>query len=434
MKAIRTFINSKYFIIFTLLITLVCWFFETQTPTIIYSTLVVILIIISKAPRINIVTIVFAGLINYRNTSYENNVWLLVAAVVVVLPFLIYDLIKQGFKYKNSIFIAMMLYLFVNIISLVNISSENLHYGLVGVSQTAAYCLLFYYLWNTKEKDDFKKIAQIATYLSVAISIQVLIFLLTYEGQVLNKDIVLGWSATNSLAMTYLVLLPMTIYLYVEDQKRLYLILIIVIDFAIILLTFCKGAYLTILILIIPLLIFATKFIKDKKKFGKGILLLAGMMVLFIVVLLSIRSIREGFINYFSRMGERGWFNDQARIGILKYGAEVFKEFPIFGSGSYTAKPYLIAHGYHANLKHYHNYIIQNLATLGIFGLISFGNYIIQIFRKARAHHFYNVSVIFALLAMLIHGMVDNTLHNPIIVLILTIYLTCLVERQEDFN
>jgi O-antigen ligase len=385
----------------------------------------------TDASRINIVTIIFAGIINYRETSYENNylIYLIIGGIIV--PFMFFDLYRQGLKYKNSILIAMIIFLLANILSMVNITKETLAYGLSGIAQNAAFCLLFLYIWNIRKKEDYKFIGKSATYLSIAISIQVLIFLLTYEGEVLNKNIFLGWSASNTLAMIYLLLIPMTIYLYIENQKRIFLLPILIIDIAVIILTFCKGAYLTLAILFIPMVFYMRKFVKDRRRFTRNLLVMAGMMVLFLAIVFSVTSIREGFVNYFSQMAERGWFNDKARIEILKYGASVFKKFPLFGSGSFTSTPYLVFNGYKPSLKHYHNIIIQNLATMGIFGLLAFGNYLIQIFRKAKPNHFYNISVLFAVLSMLIHGMVDSTWHNPIIFIIMTIYLTCLVDKKE---
>lgn len=433
MKLIRDFLNSKYFVILTYLIALVSWYFQRQLPAVIYSGLAIILIILFDAKRIGIATIILAGIINYRDTSYETNLWPFLIVGGLIAPITIYDLIRNKASFKDPIFIALILYLLANIVSLVNITKENLNYGLVGILQTLAFCFLYFYVQNTKEAGDGRKVAESAAYMLVAIGIQVLIFILTYEGEVLGKDIALGWSASNSLAMVLMLLFPMTVFLYVEKEK--YLILpLLVLNLALLVLTLSKGAYLTLAILLIPLLVFVHNYVKDKRKLTKSLLFMLAMTLIAFGFIFSISGIREGFVKYLKNMSARGWFNDQARIEIYKYGAEIFKEFPLFGSGSYTAKPYLIAYGYSPSLKHYHNYVIQNLATLGLFGLVTFGNFIVQIFRKARNSNFYQIAVIFASLAMLIHGLVDNTWHNPVIFIIVLIYLAVLDDPQKKLT
>lgn len=429
MRWFKNFFSTRYFIILTYLISLLCWYFQTQVPAIIYSALAIVLIILCDAPRISIVTIIFAGIITYRNTSYETNFWPILLGGVFVLPISVFDLLRRKASFKNPLFIALVIYFLANILSLVNLTKEYFMYGIIGVLQSFSYCYLYFYLWNYKEKGNQKAVAEAVAYMSVAIIIQMLIFIATYDGAVLGKKIALGWSASNSLAMVFLLLFPLTVYLFLEKEKW-YLLLILGLDIAALVLTLCKGAYLTMAILLVPLLFYVSANIKNKNLFKKGLFVLIGATAIIIGILFSISGIRQGIIDYLRQMRERGWFNDKARIEIYRYGAEIFKKYPVFGSGSYTAKPYLIEKGYSPDLKHYHNFVIQNLATLGLCGLLAFGNFIIQIFRKASNRSIYNTAVIFAALAMLIHGLVDNTWHNPIIMIIMIVYLAFVEERK----
>jgi len=429
MKPIKNFFESKYFPPVTYLITLVCWYFQLQTPAIIYSALAIALTIISGAKRINIVTVVFAGLINYRATSYETNFWPLLLAGIFILPLAVYDLVRKKINFNNPLFIALVFCFLASLFSLINITGEFLIYGVIGILQAFAYCYLFLYFWNKKEKDDYRRIGENAVYLSLAIALQIIIFLIQYKGDVLGKRIKLGWSASNSLAMVYLLLIPLAFYAYLDTGKW-HLLLILGIDIAALFLTLSKGAYLAFGILLLPFFVYISRHVKNKSQFRKGILILFSAVLIAVGIMFLIPGIRAGLIGYLKQMAERGWFNDQARIKIYRYGLDVFKEFPLFGSGAYTAKPYLIEGGFRAELKHYHNYVIQNLATLGICGLLAFGYFIFQIFNQARKHP-YNIAVIFAASAMLIHGLVDNTWHNPLIMIIMLIYLAFLVCPKE---
>lgn len=432
MEKIKKFINSDLFIVLTYLLTIVCWYVKNQTIAIIYYALMVFIIILLNCNRINIVTLLMAAIINYRNTSYEGNVWIFVIAAAVIIPIIMYDIFSKKVEYRNKIFLSMLILLGVNFLSLINTNTSNIGYGLVGVSQFAGFVFLFFYLINKKQDNDYRYVAKNAAIMSLAISIQIIIFLFNFEGDVLQKDIALGWGASNSIAITYLTLLPLVFYLYIENQKRFDYLLLLVLNIAMIVLTLCKGAYLTIAILIIPFLFIAYKKAANKKllviELLMAFVLLAGVMYSFYLV----DHIREGFLKYFHRMGERGWFNDTSRVDISKYGLEIFKQFPLLGSGSYTAKPYLLLNPrYGASLKHYHNYVIQTLATLGIAGLLASGAYLYYVIRGCFNRNYFNICVLFSVLAMLIHGMVDNTWYNSIIMVIMTIYLAVLVKEKE---
>ena len=176
MKPIKNFFDSKYFPPVTYLITLVCWYFQLQTPAIIYSALAIALTIISGAKRINIVTVVFAGLINYRATSYETNFWPLLLAGIFILPLAVYDLVRKKINFNNPLFIALVFCFLASLFSLINITGEFLIYGVIGILQAFAYCYLFLYFWNKKEKDDYRRIGENAVYLSLAIALQIIIF------------------------------------------------------------------------------------------------------------------------------------------------------------------------------------------------------------------------------------------------------------------
>ncbi len=431
MQKIRNFFNSTYFIILIYLVTLICWYFKQQEAAIIFYVVMAVIIILLNCNRINIVTLIMAGVINYRETSYEGNVWVFVFAAVAILPLLIYDLLKHKIEYKNGIFIAMLIILLSNILSLINIKKEDINYGLVGVSQYVAFCLIYFYFMNKREENNHYYISKNAAIMSLAISLQIIYTLTKFEGDILSKEIDLDWGSTNSIAITYLLLIPLTFYLYIDNQKKFQYLLINILSISMLVLTFCKGAYLTILVLILPFLYLAYRRVQNKKLYIISLFLSLLLLASILYMFYNVDHVREGFVRYFNQMGERGWFNDNSRIDIFKYGADVFKKFPLFGAGSYTAKPYLILNGYHPNLKHYHNYIIQTLATLGLVGLVSFGNYIYQIIKKSLTPNFYNVSVLFTVFAMLLHGLVDNTWYNPIVPLIITIYLTNLVEYRK---
>src|SRR5690606_11782255 len=140
-------------------------------------------------------------------------------AGIFILPLAVYDLVRKKINFNNPLFIALVFCFLASLFSLINIPGEFLIYGVIGILQAFAYCDLFLYFWNKKEKDDYRRIGENAVYLSLAIALQIIIFLIQYKGDVLGKRIKLGWSASNSLAMVYLLLIPLAFYAYLDTGK-----------------------------------------------------------------------------------------------------------------------------------------------------------------------------------------------------------------------
>lgn len=428
MKAIRKYFDSYYFIIITFLLTIICWYFKNQMIPMIYYIIMGLLIIITNSKRVNLVTLIFAGIINYRITNYESNLPLFLIGSAVALPFIIYDLIKTKVNFKDPVLIALFIFLGANLLSLINTNKDNIVMGFVGVGQVAIFTLMYMYFANKKEADDYKIIIRNALFLSTAIILEFIIYYLTYEGATIGKDIQLGWGISNSIAMMCLILIPLVFYAYVEKQTRYYVLFIVFGLITVIILTLCKGAYLTIAVLIIPYAYLVFRYLQNKSKFLKVAIFAILFLGLTLLGISFIDKVGEGFKEYLDAMKDRGWFNDQSRIDIYEVGMKVFKQFPIFGSGSYTSRYYLDLNG-QEGLLHYHNYFVQLLATLGIFGLGSFIYLMFQMIRTSWHNDFYNVSVIFVTLAMFLHGLVDNTWFNPIVP-IMTIIAVCFIKPR----
>ena len=152
----KAFFESKWFPIIAYLVTMVCWYFQIQLPTICFAAASIILIIVSGAKRINIVTLIFAGIISYRTTSYEGNFWPFLIAGLIVVPLSVYDLVRRKASLKDPIFIALALCFLSGLVSLVNVKREYLNYGIAGIFQPLIFAYLYLYLWNSKEKEDFR--------------------------------------------------------------------------------------------------------------------------------------------------------------------------------------------------------------------------------------------------------------------------------------
>lgn len=429
MKIIRKYFDSFYFITITYLITIISWYFKNQTIPMIYYMAMGLIIIVTNSRRVNLITLIFAGIINYRITKYEDNLLLFLIGSGIVLPFIIYDLIKTKINFKDPILISLFVFIGANALSLININKENIVMGLIGVGQVIIFALIYMYFANKKEENDHQIIVRNALFLSTAIIIEFAIYYITFDGEVIGKNIELGWGISNSIAMTCLMLIPLSFHAYVEKQSRFYALFIVIGLVVVIILTLCKGAYLAIVIIAIPFGYLIFRFVQNKKQFITISIVALICFALTLFIISQIDKIADGLIEYLQSMKDRGWFNDQSRKDIYNAGFKVFKEYPIFGSGSYTSRYYLDKYG-QEGILHYHNYFIQLLATLGIVGLASFIYMIYQMIRNCWKKDFYNICVIFVIAAMILHGLVDNTWFNPIVPVMTFIALSFINQKE----
>lgn len=433
MNKIRNILNSNYFIAFIYLITIICWFYHWQNLAIIIYLISAIVIIIFNANRINLATLIMAGIISFREKSFSGNAKLFIIIFLIVLPFIVYDFFKNHLKVNDWIFISMFLIVVASILSLINSNRENINYVIMGILQTGAFALIYLYFINKHQKDDFLYIAKNATALGLAIAIEFILYIITYQGDTLGKDIDLGWGISNGIAMLEMMMIPLIIYLYSSNQSNTYLLLSVIVVFVVIVSTLSKGAYLTLLIIIFPLFLVTYMKIPDRKKFINDIIYSLFVFTFLLYLTSNIEFIKNGFLTYFKKMNDRGWFNDQSRVEIYKIGLETFKIFPIFGGGAYTGGYYLGKHG--LSITTYHNYLIQILATIGITGFIAFIMYLYNIIRRIiKVNHLYNFCILFDIIALMLHGLVDNTWFNPMVMVIVSIFFSTILTEKDIKN
>lgn len=124
------------------------------------------------------------------------------------------------------------------------------------------------------------------------------------------------------------------------------------------------------------------------------------------------------------------FFEDNGREELFVIGWDLFKQYPIFGAGSYSGGYYLKD----SNLGTYHNYIIQAIATTGIVGLISLGYFVYTMIKTSIKKDCFNILYLISIMYILIHGIVDNSFYNPIIMIFLAITMPFLEQYHENLE
>lgn len=428
-EKIRSFIDSDIFIALIFMFTVCAWYYRIQIVAMSIYVVFLALIVLVDARRINIITLIMATVINYRIAKMEENLKIMIIYALVILPIVIYEFVRRTPKINHPIFIAMVLFLGVNILSLVNVTKDTLVFGLVGVAQVLLYTVLFLYFNTNKTEMDYKKIAKNAMAMGLAIAAEMVLLLMGLKGKTINKSMItLGWGLSNFIAITVSVLIPLTFYLYLDNSKNKLALFAVVLEFLVVLITLSKGAYLAWTVLVIPMIGYAFISMKKTKRILlDGVLILIFLGGLFLVIR-NTSWLWEAMKRYLDNMDERGWFNDPGRIKIYKTGFDLFKKYPLLGAGSYTGQYYL-----EQNIN-FHNYFIQTIASLGSLGLISFGYFIFCVVKKAWVKDPFNIMVIFILVEMSIHGLVDTTWYNPLIMVILAFVFPNLREKAVEKN
>ena len=274
MKQIANFINSIFFIILVNAIAVLFWYLEKPMIAYIIYLVFCVVIILTKANRVAIASIIISGIIGYQvddgNYIEFHSVYAKIfipLGIIVILLFIV-DIIRSKTKFRFShIFFAFLGILIVNILSFINVRGEDLAFvALLGVLQLTGYLIIYAYLLNTHDENGKKYISNIALITATSITIQLAIHYLTL-GSVSNKgDNDLSWAVSNSIAMFYLVLIPIGLYNYFRDQRNFIVLLITGFNFVMTLFMLSRGAYLSIAIILIPSVILMTWLARDKKR------------------------------------------------------------------------------------------------------------------------------------------------------------------------
>lgn len=432
MGKIKSFFNSIYFIALIYLITIALWWYDLPIIAMIIYIAFAIFIILANINRITLITLLFAAIIVFKDTSLGKTGPIIVVTIAVALPLILYDIFKTKININNKILVALLVFLVANVLSMINLNRDTFSFGILGIGQAFAFVLLFIYFANRQKDGDYYYVAKNAMILGLAIGIEFILYAISYEGEMMGKDIRLGWGMSNSIAMLVTLLVPLTYSLYIANQKNKFVLFAVVVELIIILFMLSKGGYIATIAMLPIMAIIAYKKASSRKTLFIDQLVTFALLGIVLLAVFQIDPLREGFVSYFDRMDDRGWFMDEARINIYKYALSIFNRFPLFGSGTYTGIPYLVENGYHAGLLHYHNIFLHSMATLGIFGLLSFLYFLYTSIRSTLVNHSYNLFVFAALVAMIVHGMVDNTWYNPLVMICILTALSVLGKVEKN--
>src|SRR5690554_421218 len=435
MKEITDFINSIYFIILVNLIAVVFWYLKLPLVTYIIYLVFVIIIILTNANRSAIGSLLLSGIIAYQIDEGDYLEFHALYAkifiplgIIVIILFTV-DLIKRRKTFKlTPIFYGLLFLLIANILSFINVRGKEITFiATLGVLQLLGYLIIYAYLVNSNDIEGKKYISNVALVTATAVTVQFLIHYLTLGNVDSKHDNNLSWAISNTIAMFYFVLIPISLYNYFRNQKKFYIALISGINFFMMLFMLSRGNYLSTAVIAIPLVIMFIYLAKDKKRLFVDFLTIFCIGIVLAITLGAELGLIDLLKGYFDDIDFLDW---SGRWNLFKKGWELFLEYPIFGAGSYTGAFYLV--DYHVGT--YHSYLIQTIATTGIVGLVSLVYFIYVVIKTSLIKDNYNLLFLISFIYILIHGLVDNTIYNPVIMVFIAVTMPYLDKQYENLE
>ncbi len=426
MNKLDTIWQHRYFdeaYLFTLsLISFICWHFANEWLGVVVFSLL-LLIIAAKGKSVYFLPIplfavpVFRGLLkNVGKIANASEVitWSVIILVTAGVAAIVYDLVKHvKLKQKGQLFFPWLFVLASMVLSLIN--TNNIANSVSGML-IYIFMLFFYsYFLNlpaaslTKHFIFYAKTVLYFTTLTALMTVIVIVFDNDITRNIVRKDINIGWSISNNIA-TYLVYgIPFILYLSIQQtQKFIYYFLVIILS-VVLFMSGSRAGIGGLLLLAIPSVIFVLNK-TDRKQFVTHLLLAFLLTMPFIFVAIYM-NIPEALYNRLFVQKFFFYYDDRKRL--LEIAMDCFRQFPVFGSGVFSAGHYIQAGG--RKVFSYHNIFFEILASLGITGLLAFLYFSVKKYvMLLNPINTFKTFGLIAIVASSLFALVDTSYLNPI--------------------
>ncbi len=234
------------------------------------------------------------------------------------------------------------------------------------------YTLLFATNANCETKSELPEyMLKILLASGLLISLQLLVYFAragsveTIKQMIIGKDISIGWAGKNNVAPTIAMCIPAAFYFCLKKSKLAPLFAFAgLAEYALLFTTGCRGAILFSTLALPALILYTAVKCENKIAFCSTV---CGV---FIIAVVALAFMGEFVVDVLDGIIGKG-MNSAGRVETLYPEAfEVFKRWPIFGSGWDYRLGEMAGDGY--TPYWYHSTAVQVLATMGIVGVISF--------------------------------------------------------------
>ncbi len=288
--------------------------------------------------------------------------------VSILFAYVVFLNIKNKTIVVGNILIPLLIFLLYSLLSITwtPVKPDGFKGFLAMLEGYMVYYILTNGFFKIKKKH-LLNISKIATYVMISLSFEI-IYIYSYYGfetVIHSKNLVhLGWGYSNFIAVIFVLLIPVALYKYL-DNKRYYLqyFLLDIISIISLILTLSRGA---IVGAAVALTLFFIIYVRKYFLIRYGSII--GVISLIVIKIQKVNSFYSSIIDRFFT-GE--FMDNNGRFPLYKLAFEKFVDKIWFGNGLRSSK-YMISHFLDGHNSHYHNFILQIAATLGIVGLILF--------------------------------------------------------------
>lgn len=448
LQKIQKGLNSKYYLPTISLIVLIFWFipyliqqryYITGTAVnavegfglILLAIIALIVLIFYKETYYAIPIITFVPFMFSHPFDVYTSPACLYIAIAILAFGLIIHFIRFRTKLKFGHFLGGIILLGIGImLGGINIKTDTRWFNFLIVSGCVVGFVILYVFLSSTIKITYEDIARLMTYLGIILVIQSVAYYIVKPGgisNVLAKGMTVGWGISNNIALILLFTSPFTLYLAITNEKKkcIMYLLITLLQFMIVVMTYSRGAILSLAIGICFMLPISIKKANDRKNFIKLILIFIGV----IVVLLGLFLIffKEYANKFFEEIFTINLDNYNGRGPIYEQSIKIVKQFPIFGRGILSnfdeGGTYIWGHSTY----------LQTAMTMGLVGVVLITIHLIQkYFYLARNIKLWQITTIFGLAMSDFYGLFDVSYYFINYMLILVVVLVSIEELIEE--
>lgn len=448
LQKIQKGLNSKYYLPAISLIVLIFWFipyliqtryFTTGTVVnalegfglILLALIALFVLILYKETYYSIPIITFVPfMFSHPFDVYTSPVCLYISIAILALGLIIH-FIRFRTKLKFGHFLGGIILLGVGMmLGGINVKTDTRWINFLIVSGCVMGFIVLYVFLSSTIKISYENIARLMTYLGIILVMESMSYYIVKPGGISNlfsKGMNVGWGISNNVALILLFTSPFTLYLAISNEKKkcITYLLITILQFLIIVMTYSRGAILSLAIGICFMLPISIIKASDRKTFVKVILISIGVVVIgFVLFLIIYKEYASKFFDELFRINLKDY---NGRGPIYKQCIEIIKQYPIFGRGILSnfneSGTYIWGHSTY----------LQTAMTMGFVGVVLITIHMIQkYFYLARNIKLWQITTIFGLAMSDFYGLFDVSYYFVNYMLILVVVLVSIEGLIEE--
>lgn len=312
------------------------------------------------------------------------------------------------------------------------ISPKDYMHGMVyiltlGVLMLFLYTFISLYLAPPEHIDSRRYLCHTLTVLGILVLAQAAVAIIqvhpTSISDIMRQLLYVGWGNRNSIGITILICMSASFYLAFTDKKFAIVHYILPFIFYVLLVVmFARAALMAGTILLAVMIVYS--YIKGKNRSALTYTICIFAILIATYVLLRSKEVLQIIDKGINLLLHGGSTN---RDNIYREGIQLFFQHPIFGVGiGYVGNIYDMPT---FGMYWFHNTLLQEMASLGVVGVIAYSIYYIQrgVIMFANTTPF-NMLISFSILAFELNSLLEAGSFTPFPFIFIIIFITAFME------